>query len=356
MIPIRNIYCMLAYAFRTLREQHFRNLATEDFSNATELCAEILLRGVKTQVKRGLGRGYVETSNALSSLRGKIEVTESLKARSILKRQLVCSYDEFSPDTRMNRIIKATLILLLRANISKGRKKEIKRLLPFFADVAVTNLSIVDWHFRYDRNNQTYRMLLNVCWLIYKGLLQTQADGSQRFMDFLDEQRMCRLYEKFIFEYYRQEHPEVKTSASYINWALDDGFEDMLPIMKSDVMLSWGNKVLIIDAKYYSNTTAQRFDKRSIHSANLYQIFTYVKNKETELAASGLPHEVAGMLLYARSDDAVQPDGAYQMSGNLISVKTLDLNVPFEEICSQLDGILEAHLASKSCGDCRSIV
>ena len=144
MIPIRNIYCMLAYAFRTLREQHFRNLATEDFSNVTELCAEILLRGVKAQIKRGLGRGYVETSEALSSLRGKIEVTESLKARSILKRQLVCSYDEFSPDTRMNRIIKATLTLLLRANISKGRKKEIKRLLPFFADVADTNLSMVD--------------------------------------------------------------------------------------------------------------------------------------------------------------------------------------------------------------------
>lgn len=81
----------------------------------------------------------------------------------------------------------------------------------------------------------------------------------------------------------------------------------------------------------------------------MYQIFTYVKNKEAELAASGLPHEVAGMLLYARSDDEVQPDGVYQMSGNQISVKALDLNVPFEEICLQLDGILEMHSASTPC-------
>ena len=345
MIRIQNIYHMLAYAFQVLREQGYRDVATEEFANTAELCAAILARGISSQLKRGLGREYVSMTEPLSSLRGKIEVTESVKTRSVLRRQLVCSYDEFSVDTHMNRILKATCMLLLRADIAKARKKELKRLLVFFPDVNDIDLANVDWHMRFDRNNQTYRMLMNVCWLVYKGLLQTQSDGSTRLMDFLDEQRMSRLYEKFILEYYRQEWPELNASASYIGWALDDDADDMLPAMKSDIMLSRGGTVLIIDAKYYSHTTQQQFGKRTIHSNNLYQIFTYVKNKEAELVKANVSHEVSGMLLYARTDEEIQPDGKYQMSGNRISVKTLDLNQPFDEIASCLDDLATGHFS-----------
>lgn len=39
----------------------------------------------------------------------------------------------------------------------------------------------------------------------------------------------------------------------------------------------------------------------------------------------------------------IQPDNVYQMHGNQISVKTLDLNKPFDEIAKQLDEIAAAH-------------
>ena len=346
MIPIQNIYHMLAYAYQVLREQGYRDVATEEFANTAELCAAILARGISSQLKRGLGREYLNVSEPLSCLRGKIEVTESVKTRTVLRRQMVCNYDQFSVDTRMNRILKATCLLLLRADIAKARKKELKKLLVFFSDVSDIDLATVDWHMRFDRNNQTYRMLMNVCWLVYKGLLQTQSDGTTKLMDFLDEQRMSRLYEKFILEYYRQEHPELNASASYIGWVLDDDVDDMLPTMKSDIMLSRGGTVLIIDAKYYSHTTQQQFDKHTIHSNNLYQVFTYVKNKEAELVKADVPHEVSGMLLYARTDEEIQPDSKYKMSGNQISVKTLDLSLPFSEIRLQLDSIAEEHFAN----------
>ena len=348
MIRIQNIYHMLAYAFQTLQGQGYRDIAAEEFDNTADLLAEILARGVSLQLKRGLGREYVDREDALSSPRGKIELSESLKTRSIMRRLLVCSYDEFSTDTRMNRILKATIVLLVRADIDKARKKALRRLLPYFADVEGADLSVADWHMRFDRNNQTYRMLMNVCWLVVKGLLQTQEDGSIRMMDFLDEQRMSRLYEKFILEYYRCEHPELSAGAPYISWALDDGFDDMLPTMHTDITLARDRTVLIIDAKYYGHTMQQQFDKRSVHSGNLYQIFTYVKNKEAELASTHEQHSVSGMLLYAKTDEDVQPDGVYQMSGNQISVRTLDLNQPFETIRSQLDGIAEAHFSKEA--------
>ena len=341
MIPIRNIYYMLSYAFQVLSEQGYKNIETEQFDNVAELCAAILSKGVSLQLKRGLGREYIETSESLSSVRGRIEISESIKTRSLLKRQLVCSYDDFSENSYMNRIIKTTMQLLLHADIAKARKKELRKLLVYFGNVDLLDVHNINWKIQYNRNNQTYRMLISVCYLVIKGLLQTNTDGTTRLMDFLDEQRMCRLYEKFILEYYRKEFPKLTVNASQIPWALDDGINDMLPVMQTDIMLSHGSKVLIIDAKYYGHTTQAQYDIHTLHSANLYQIFTYVKNKEAELA--NVPHEVSGMLLYARTDEAVQPNNSYQMSGNKISVRTLDLNREFSEIATQLNAIVDEH-------------
>jgi len=107
--------------------------------------------------------------------------------------------------------------------------------------------------------------------------------------------------------------------------------------MQSDIMLSRAEKVLIIDAKFYSQTTQVQYDKHTIHSNNLYQIFTYVKNMDAGFGET--PHDVSGMLLYAQTEIAIQPDKTYQMSGNRISVKTLDLNSEFAEIAAQLNSI-----------------
>ena len=346
MIPIRNIYYMLSYAFQVLSEQGYKNIETEQFDNVAELCAAILSKGVSLQLKRGLGREYIEKSESLSSLRGRIEISESVKTRSLLKRQLVCSYDDFSENSYMNRIIKSTMELLLHADIAKARKKELRKLLVYFGNVDLLDVHNINWKIQYNRNNQTYRMLISVCYLVIKGLLQTNTDGTTRLMDFLDEQRMCRLYEKFILEYYRKEFPKLTVNASQIPWALDDGINDMLPVMQTDIMLSQGNKVLIIDAKYYGHTTQTQYDIHTLHSANLYQIFTYVKNKEAQMTE--VPHRVSGMLLYARTDEAVQPDNTYQMSGNRISVRTLDLNREFLEIASQLNVIVAEHFSGET--------
>lgn len=198
---------------------------------------------------------------------------------------------------------------------------------------------MTNWKLQFNKNNQTYQMVISICYLILKGLLQTTSDGNTKLMDFLDEQRMCRLYEKFILEYYRKEHPEIKASASQIPWNTDDGYREMLPVMQSDIMLKQGDKTLVIDAKYYSHTTQKQYDVNTLHSGNLYQIFTYVKNLDTDSAGN-----VSGMLLYAKTDELVLPNNNYKMGGNAISVKTLDLDCDFSEIRRQLDDIVHSCL------------
>ena len=98
---------------------------------------------------------------------------------------------------------------------------------------------------------------------------------------------------------------------------------------------------MVIDAKYYAHTTQKQYDVNTLHSGNLYQIFTYVKNLDTEKTGN-----VSGMLLYAKTDEVVLPNNEYKTGGNAISVKTLDLDCDFTEIKKQLDGIVDFYFES----------
>lgn len=338
MIPIKNIYYMLAYAFKVLNNQGYKSVETEEIENVAELCAAILYRGVSSQIKQGLNREYLIQTEELSALKGKIDYSESIKRYSLIKGKMVCCYDDFSVNSYLNRIIKTTILFLLKADISLTRKKELRRIIIFFDEVEELDIHQIDWNIRFTRNNQTYQMLIAICNLVLKGLLQTQSDGSTKLMDFLDEQHMHRLYERFILEFYRKERKDLTASAMQIDWVLDDDYDDMLPKMQTDITLTKDNKTFIIDAKYYSKTTQHQYNSNTLHSSNLYQIFTYVKNRTEQMKQ--INGEVSGMLLYAGTDENVVPkNNTYSMSGNKNIVHSLDLNRDFEDIKSELNEI-----------------
>lgn len=332
---------MLSYAFTVLKKNGFQNLDTERFENSADLYSAILIKGITNQLKRGLHHEYKEQNNDLSTIRGKIDITDSIKNLDLVNKRLSCVYDEFSNNTYMNQIIKTTILLLIKADISKERKKKLKKLLLFFQKVDTLNKKNIIWKLQFHRNNQVYKMLISICYLVNEGLIQTNSDGSNQFMDFLDEQRMSHLYEKFILGYFKKEFPQLAVSSSYIPWAVDDGIREMLPAMKSDIMISDKNSCLIIDAKYYSKTLQSYYDVSKIHSANLYQIFTYVKNQNMHF--QNQPINVSGLLLYAKTDENLVPNNTFQLSGNQISVDTLNLNCDFSEIANQLNLIIFKH-------------
>ena len=341
-IYIKNIYYMLSYAYKSLNEKGYRKIQTESFENTTELLSEILIIGVSKQIKQGLVKDYIDVTQTTASIKGKINIADSINEQSFIKGQLNCTYDEFSMNCYLNQILKSTMNLLVKADISHARKKKLKNLLMYFREVNLIDVGKINWKIRFDRNNQTYMMLINICYLVIKGLIHFEASGDKKLMEFFDDQLMSALYEKFLLNYYKKEHPNIKTHAPQIDWQIDDGLDFLLPKMKTDVTLEYGNKILIIDAKFYSHNILQNYGKDMHRTGNLYQIFSYVKNKQIEM--QGKDVKVSGMLLYARTSDSIQPDSDYLMSGNKISVKTLDLNQKFSVIRNQLDMIISDYL------------
>lgn len=344
-IFIKNIYYMLSYAFTTLRKSIYDDIRKEPFDNIHNLFAAILSKGIGLQLKQGLYKEYMGHVDNLTTLRGKINIPETIRNKMRNQIAVTCDYDELSENNLMNRILKSTVLLLLKQkDVQEKYKSELKKEMLFFSGIKPIELAHIRWaDIRFQRNNQTYQLLLAICQLLIEGALLTTESGEYRLAGFIDKQRMERLYEKFILEYYVQEFgARIKgfsSKALQIPWQLDDGYDALLPVMQTDITLAYGKQMLIIDAKYYEHTLQTHFDTQTLHSGNLYQIFTYVKNKEAAL--NGTDHKVAGMLLYAKTDEPLIPDHVYQMSGNQISIKTLDLNREFSEIATQLNRIVK---------------
>lgn len=330
---------MLAYAFKVLRQDNFSKVSTEEFENIHNLFASILSKGIAQQLKQGLYREYINQKENLSVMRGKLDIVGTVKNKVQQKSVLSCDYDDFSEDNIYNQILKATATLLINhRDVKTEYRNELKKLMLYFGNVHNIEISVLKWStLRFHRNNYSYKMLMNICYLIIDGMIISDKYGKKLLAQFIDDQHMHALYENFIREYYRYHFKSINVSAAYVDWDVSSDSEgiEFLPKMKTDITLQKDGKVLIIDAKYYSKTMQHHYNSQTFHSTNMYQIFTYVKNWDKEKRGN-----VSGMLLYAKTDESIQPNNSFIIGGNQISVKTLDLNTEFFEISKQLNDIV----------------
>ena len=342
-IFIKNVYYMLAYAFQELQRDIYTEMAGEDFDNIYQLFAEILAKGISHQLKQGLHKSYVAKNDDLPTLKGKLDINGTIQNRIQRRMVMSCTYDDLSENNAFNQIVKTTAELLINERTVKSRQRQVlRKLMLFFANVDTVDVTRIKWsRLRFDRNSRTYQMLLNICYFVIKDLLMTTETGNHKMFGFSDE-NMSRLFEKFVLEYYIRWHSELKPKAKKIEWNIDYEASDttVLPDMKTDILLQGARRTLIIDTKYYGNNLQQQFDKWTINSPNIYQIHSYVMNYDKNHTG-----KVDGMLLYAKTDADIQPDGKVVTNdGNILKFRVLDLNKDFNDIKSQLETIAKDYL------------
>lgn len=212
---IRNIYVMLAYAFRAIRTPDASDVGTEEFTHIHDLFAEILAQGVSAQVKRGVHHDYLRRDEQLTTVRGRIDVTATMVARAVTPGSVSCIFDTYEPDTPFNQALKSVMVLLIRhGEVGQRRKDALRRLLPYLDAVTLVSPRSIRWEkFTCHRRNAAYRILLGVCQLVVEGLLPTENSGDTQLAEWLSEEAMSALYERFLREYYAFHHPELSPTA-----------------------------------------------------------------------------------------------------------------------------------------------
>ena len=335
---------MLAYAFRVLDETYIEEkIKSEEFENIYDLLCVMLMQAIHKQLKRGLYKEYITTNEILSSLKGKIDISTSIKLNTLKNKKMYCEFDEYSENSYLNRIIKTAMIAIIKSDMikDKKRKEELKKLIKYFKNVTLVNKEDIQWKkLRFNSNNKNYKILILISYLVLECLLVSNLDGKYTFVKFIDDQKMYKLFEKFILEYFKYHYSELNAKSPQIKWNVknDNNSNKLLPKMQTDVVLYCNDYKLIIDAKYYSKTLQKNslFDKESIRSNNLYQIYTYVKNEDINKKGN-----VIGMLIYAKTYEEDIGWQEYDIDGNKIIVTYLDLEQDFEKIREQLNIIAE---------------
>lgn len=331
-IPIRNIYFLLAYAWDCLDEAEVIGVTAEEELRLLDLFARLMVGGVSHLLKRGLQREYAEVREELAGVRGRLDFAQSVKSASVPRARAWCVFDELGPDTQANRIIKTTLRRLARVQgldptlVSASR--DLYRRMPDVNETQITRQSFV----RLSLGSQArfYRFLMLVCSFVHENLFVDESREEIHFRDFTrDDRQMHRLFERFLFRFYAREQQVYSVSAPHLRWAVEGPPADVafIPIMRTDLVLTGTDRVIIADAKYYADTLAERFGTSTVHSSHLYQLTAYMRH-------GAQAARMAGLLLYPRTRKSVRID--VKLDGFPVRVATVNLDQGWEDVHREL--------------------
>ena len=122
-IRIKNIYYMLSYAFELIKHTGYADMDTEEFENIHDMFAAILAQGLSHQLKHGLYKEYIHKADNLTTVRGKINIVETIRNKILQRHMVNCEFDDLSEDNVYNQIVKSTISLLIRHGKVKQKNK-----------------------------------------------------------------------------------------------------------------------------------------------------------------------------------------------------------------------------------------
>lgn len=132
-----------------------------DRMNLYEIFINMYLQEVRQLVKRGIKSAYVSQEDNLRYFKGKLMLSQHIKANVGHAERFYVVYDEFHPNRPENKLIKATLLKLQKLTTSAENSKEIRQLLIAFEMVEPsTNYSKDFSRVVIDCNTKNYEVLM----------------------------------------------------------------------------------------------------------------------------------------------------------------------------------------------------
>lgn len=338
-IPIKNLYFILSYAWGLLDESDHLFKTPDLINTPQDLLTAILINGTTKVIKDGLNQSYVNQYEIDSQFKGKIDFTGSTK-RLLFEQGKVAHYtDDLTHNILMNQILKSVLFKLNLSNdIDLKIKPQLKLLLKKLNSIDYIKLDAsIFKRVQINQNNSIYKFLMNVCELIHNNLFVNESNGDMKFIDFTrDEIRMRKVFQTFVFNFYRLNQSEYRTNAEKFGWigaTEENSNYALLPKMNTDISLTSSNRKIILDTKYYSRAFNEHFGKEMVRSEHLYQIFAYVKNSPTTLNQI-----VEGILVYPTTSSDFNL--SFTLHNHQIKACSVNLDVSWKDISIRLLNII----------------
>ena len=108
--------------------------APKDFP-ILELFIKSYITEVENRLQHGIKHDYILHEENVSFLKGKLKIVENIKRNHSDKAHFYCEFSEYSPNISLNRIIKSTLLKLLKLSNNYQNIYSINKLLSHLEDI-----------------------------------------------------------------------------------------------------------------------------------------------------------------------------------------------------------------------------
>ena len=242
-----------------------------------DILAKVFSKKLLNELQKGLYREYVSKEEALSTIKGKILISKSIKENTINKNKMNCKYDEFTEDNLFNAILKRAISVILFSIKNDDVKKElniINNVLNYISDIYIPNNIILNY--KLNRMNNRFLECFTLAKLILLNSSMDKSLGKENGFSILFE--MNYLYEEYIGvllkEVFNDTNISINTQekSRYLLWnTLKERNEIAL---KPDIVIYKDNKPkVIIDTKWKSSS----INNIEIYSqSDIYQMYAYI--------------------------------------------------------------------------------
>lgn len=322
--------------------QSMKDFPSKIFNNANletaqmsiyEIFIEMYLKETRKLVKQGIQLAYVTNQGNLSYYQGKLLINKQLRKNNVHQERFYLEYDQFQADQAKNRIIKATLLKLLKITTSSKNAKQIRQLLVFFEGVSPSlNIDRDLAKITIDRTSKNYLSLIEWSKVFLKNKSFTPFSGNQNARALLFP--MEKVFEAYVAKnmkriFKRANYQVSSQDQSYYLFNQVNGQNEHRFALRPDLVVTRDDgSVVILDTKWKKLSNNKR-SSYGISQQDMYQMYAYAKKYQTS--------EV--WLLYPINNEVRDLDNIYFDSGDGVMISLFFVDV--EDIESSLELLLE---------------
>lgn len=320
-LPIERVMFLMSYA---LHPKAFRT-DTPDASTALAIHEAIVpafIHHVRAAIRPGVLQGYRTREEALSSVRGRIRISDQAVRRFGIAPPIEVTFDDFTEDIDENRILRAALHRLHRLPIrSASSRQMLSALEPRLSGVSLLNYQPHELpEFNWTRLNDRYSPAVALARLILTNTALEARLGHARARGFMVD--MNQVFENFVVvalrEALRISPRQFRQGDSLLR--LDRAGR---VVLKPDISWWDGSRCVFVgDAKY------KKLRVDGVLHPDLYQLLAYT-------VASDLSD---GLLIYAAGEDEDVIHNV-ALAGKRLRVTTLDLGGNIDDLLNQIEGL-----------------
>lgn len=240
---------------------------------------------------KGMVKRYEARQENLVLLRGRINVSEQLRHNLARPDRLHCSFDEFTPDNELNRVLKLSLRILLSQVKTEQTTRNLAELLMCFDEVSNVPAALLKWErVVIDRLSVGYAPLVRMARLFIEGytpdLVSGRSDGFAVLFD------MNELFEEFVGRQIQR-----VTSLTSVKAHLQSPVLSLARLasgtscfqLKPDVVLMDGLAFrAVLDTKWKRLKNSVAYD--GLSSADIYQMHAYAQRYAVRNVILLYPH------------------------------------------------------------------